>query len=197
MSGRPQWSYAQARLQARHGERLQEADWRALEAAQSIDQFIERSRASSLRRFTEGVNARMSSHAIERLLRAAWRAYVAEVAAWVPPSWRSALLWTSHLPDLPVLDALRKGEAPDWTRQDPAFAEFVEGDPQHRAANLAQSPLAPLFASDTRETTLAAPWYAHWRSLWPKRRAANDRPLLDLAGTLKSHVERLGRAARQ
>ena len=65
MNGSPRWSYVQARLQARHGERLQEPDWRAIEAARSIDQFIERARASSLHRFIQGVDARMSSHAIE------------------------------------------------------------------------------------------------------------------------------------
>ena len=72
----------QARLQARHGERLDEGDWRALEAARSLDQFIDRSRATSLRRFTERLNASMPSHAIERVLRNGWRDYVAEVAGW-------------------------------------------------------------------------------------------------------------------
>ena len=66
-----------------YGERFEEEDWRALEAARSLDQFIDRSRATSLRRFTERFNARLSSHAMERTLRAAWRDYVAEVAGWV------------------------------------------------------------------------------------------------------------------
>jgi len=84
MSSIPRWSYVQARLQARHGERLQEPDWRVIEAARSIDQFIERARASSLRRFTERMNARMPSHVVERMLRDTWRVYVAELASWVP-----------------------------------------------------------------------------------------------------------------
>ena len=122
MSDSPRWSYVQARLQARHGERLHEADWRAIEAARSIDQFIERARASSLRRFTERMNARMSSHAVERMLRDTWRAYVAEVANWVPAAWRQAVLWTSLLPELPIIDALAQGRSAEWVEQDPAFA---------------------------------------------------------------------------
>ena len=112
MSVSPQWSYVQARLHARHGERLQEGDWRLLEAARSVDQFIERARASSLRRFADPLNARMTSHAIERTLRATWRAYVAEVASWVPAEWRAAVLWTSQLPELPLIDVRAGASAP-------------------------------------------------------------------------------------
>jgi len=197
MSGSPRWSYVQARLQARHGERLQEADWRAIEAARSIDQFIERARASPLRRFTERVDARMSSHTVERMLRDAWRAYVAEVAGWVPAAWRQAVLWTSHFPELPIIDALLKGEAPEWLQQDPVFAALANTDLQERNAALTNSPLGALVASGAREETLATRWYAHWRSLWPRRRTADDRALLDLAATIKAHVERLHGAVLQ
>ena len=88
MSGRADWSYAQARLQARHGARLDEGDWRVLEAARSLDHYLDRSRATSLHRFADRLNAQMSSHAIERTLRAEWRRYVAEVAAWAAPAWQ-------------------------------------------------------------------------------------------------------------
>ena len=196
MSSNPRWSYVQARSQARHGERLHEADWRAIEAARSIDQFIERARASSLRRFTEGVDARASSHAVERMLRAAWRAYVAEVASWVPAAWRQAVLWTSLFPELPIIDALLRGEAPEWVQQDPAFGELGQADPQKRNAALTNSPLNALIASNARDETLAARWYMHWRSLWPQRHADN-RALLDIAATINAHVERLGRAGLQ
>jgi len=196
MSARPRWSYVQARLQARHGARLREADWRAIEAARSSDQFIERARASSLRRFIQGVDARMSSHAIERILRDTWRAYVAEMASWVPAVWRQAVTWTSFFPELPIIDALLKGEAPAWMQQDPAFAELAQADLQKRNAALANSPLNALVASNGRGPMLAARWYARWRSLWPRRRADN-RALLDLAAAINAHVERLDRAGLQ
>ena len=196
MSARPRWGYVQARLQARHGERLQEADWRAIEAARSVDQFIERARASPLRRFTERMDARMPSHAIERMLRATWRAYVAQVASWVPLGWRLAVVWASVFPELPILDGLLRGEAPEWIEQDPAFAELAKADLQTRNVTPANSPLDALVASNGRDKTLAARWYAHWSSLWPQHQVGN-RALFDLTATIKAHVERLNSAGLQ
>ena len=194
MSSSPRWSYVQARLQARHGERLHEADWRAIEAAQSIDQFIERARASPLRRFTERLHARTSSHAIEQLLRDAWRAYVTEVAGWVPAAWRQAVMWTSYFPDLPIIDALLRGEASAWIKQAPIFAQLADIDLRRRRAVPPNVPLTTLVASGAREQTAAARWYTYWRSLWPQHRMADHRVLLDLATTIKAHIERLDRA---
>jgi hypothetical protein len=190
------WNYVQARLQARHGDRLQEGDWRALEAARSFDQFLERARATSLRRFTELLNAGMSSHAVERVLQTAWRHYIAEIAGWSAPHWQPAVLWTAQVPDLPALDALLRGDASAWMQQDPVFADFLETDVAGRAVSLAKSPMAPLLPANGREPTLARRWYAHWRSLWP-RRATEQRPLAQLAETVAAHVERLGRAGAQ
>ncbi|HYA06871.1 MAG TPA: hypothetical protein VEF90_13360 [Xanthobacteraceae bacterium] len=138
----------------------------------------------------------MSSHAIERILRDTWRAYVAEMASWVPAVWRQAVTWTSFFPELPIIDALLKGEAPAWMQQDPAFAELAQADLQKRNAALANSPLNALVASNGRGPMLAARWYARWRSLWPRRRADN-RALLDLAAAINAHVERLDRAGLQ
>jgi len=190
MSGRPRWSYVQARLQARHGDRLQEPDWRAIEAARSIEQFMERVRASSLRRFTEHVNARMSSHAVERALRDAWRRYVAELAGWVPEEWRQAVLWASLFPDLPVIDGLRASEAPTWIEPDPEFAALAKTDQTARGVRPAALLVAGLAASGTREETLAARWYAHWRTLWPRHPAAG-RALREIAVAINAHVARL------
>ena len=194
MSDSPRWGYVQARLQARHGERLQEADWRAIEAVRSIDQFIERARASALRRFTERAHARTSSHAVERILRDAWRAYVTEVAGWVPTAWRQAVMWTSYFPDLPIIDALLRGEAPVWIEQDPIFARLAETDLRKRRAALTKSPFTAIVGSGARP---AANWYTHWRSLWPQHGMADHSALLDLAATINAHVERVDRAAPQ
>ena len=192
MSVRPQWSYVQARLQARHGERLQDADWRALEAARSLDQFIERSRATSLRRFSERLNAGMSSHAIERVLRAAWRDYVAEVAGWVPPEWRPAVLWAAHLPicrrSMPCSGASgRNGRS--RMRPLPLCRWKVSGIARDK------SPLAPLLPAPGRE----ARWLAAGSRIGARcgraATAAGARSILPKRS--RAHVERLGRAGRQ
>jgi hypothetical protein len=187
MSARPTWSYVQARLQARHGERLSEAGWRLLEAARSLDRFIDRSRATSLRRFTERLNAGMSSHAIERVLRTAWRDYVAEVAVWSGPDWRLAIEWSSLLPDLPTIDALLRGEAPYWAQQDEVLMVFLEHE---QVASPKELQLAALLPPPAREKGLIRRWYTHWCSLWPQG-AAERRALTSLADIIKAHGARL------
>ncbi len=197
MNERVRWSYVQARLQARHGDRLDDAAWRILEAARSFDQFLERSRTTSLHRFTDLIEVRMPSHTIERILRAAWRDYVAELATWVTPSWLPAVLWVAHLPDLPVLDSLFKGAGPDWTREDPVFAPFARGDLQDHAAELEASPFAVYSASIDRNGSLGAQWLAHWRTLWPRSANRDRRGLDDLVGVIANHFESLARADLQ
>lgn len=193
MNATPQWSYAQARLQARHGERLSEVEWRTLEAVKSLDHFIERSRATALRRFAGPINAAMSSHAIERLLRAAWHDYVAEVASWVEADWQPALMWCAQVADLPALDALLRGAVPAWVGQDPALADFAGDEIAQRITALEKSPLAALAPGTNRASTLAGRWSAHWRSLWP--RGTQTGALDELAAAVQSHVEQLQRAA--
>lgn len=192
MSLRPSWSYVQARLQARHGERLTKGDWQVLEAVRSPDHFIDRARATGLRRFSERLNTGMSRHAIERELRNAWRDYVAEVASWCPPDWRPAILWCAPLLDLPSFAALLRGEAPRWVQLDAALAAFLE---LAQGATI-RSPLDVLLPGPRREPTLAGRWYAHWRSLWPQE-AGECRALTALADTVKAHFARVDLADPQ
>jgi len=192
MSPRPSWSYVQARLQARHGERFTEGDWQVLEAVRSPDHFIDRARATALRRFSERLNSGMSSHAIERELRNAWRDYVAEVASWCPPDWRPPILWCAPLADLPSFAALPCGEAPRWAQQDATLAAFLE---LAQGATI-RSPLDVLLPGPERQPTLAGRWYVHWRSLWPQG-ARECRALTALADTVKAHVARLDLAGLQ
>lgn len=188
MNTRPVWSYVQARLQARHGDRLDDAAWRILESAKSFDHFLERTRRTSLHRFTDLIDGRMPSHTVERVLRAAWRDYVAEVATWAPPSWRSAILWVAHLPDLPVLDALFKGNAPDWAREDPVFAGLARG---HSPDDVELAPLSP---AATGGETLGAQWVTHWRALWPSLSDSDRRGLDKLVGVVATYFGSLARA---
>lgn len=195
MTGGPRWHYVQARLQARHGERLTENDWRALEATRLLDHFIERSRATPLRRFTGRLNAGMTSHAIERLLRQEWRGYVAEIASWLDTDWQPAILWTAHLADLPAIDALLRGEAPPWIKDDAQLATFAEGDVPQRIAALEKSPLAPLAPASGRPPGLAGRWSAHWQSLWPRLGRAETRALRGLIAMVAAHAAQLALAA--
>jgi hypothetical protein len=187
----PQWSYVQARLQARHGERLNDGDWRALEAARAVEQYIERSRSTSLRRFADHLNAKMSSHAMERMLRMAWRNYVSEIAGWVVPAWKPAVEWVVHVPELPVIDVVLKGKAPGWTGIDPIFGALAEVDPQQRAPSRKNLRLAPLYPANRSDEPLAQRWLTHWRSLWPQHRGPDCEGLAKLSDAVKDHVQRL------
>jgi hypothetical protein len=192
---RADWSYVQARLQARHGERLEEGDWRALEAARSLDHFLDRARMSSLRRFTERLDRQMSAHAIERGLRAEWRRYLAEVAGWVPSAWEAAVLWTKYVPELPLIDSLLGKAAPDWAGQDPILAGFADGTPRTKLPAHERAAIALLLPGNAG--TLPERWLAHWRTLWPHGRTV-DRARLDrLCAMVADHSGRLADAGPQ
>ena len=107
----------QAKLQARHGERLTEDDWRALDTARSFDHYLDRARATPLRRFVDRLNASMTSHTIERLLGMAWRDYVAEVASWLEGDWQAAAQWVGYAPDLPTVAAILRDDVA-WLKDD-------------------------------------------------------------------------------
>lgn len=169
MRSRAEFAFAQTRLQARHGERLTDADWRALESAQSPDRYLEQARATSLRRFVARIGAGMDSHAIERALRAEARAYVDEVAAWAPVRWRPAVAWLRHAPDAPLIDGLRRGASlQSWMRADAALAPVVGDDGVSRTT------------TDRMD---------EWRRLWPKD-AAHCATLARLAETVSIELAR-------
>jgi hypothetical protein len=195
VSGRANWSYVQARLQARHGERLEEADWRMLEAAKSLDHFHDRARMSSLRRCTERIDPQMSPHAIERALRAEWRRYVAEVAAWVPSEWQAPVLWTEHVPDLPLMEGFLGKPAPEWAREDPVRRWFPDDESPSELPVQVRAPVAPLLA--TNDGTLAYRWLAHWRTLWPRRRTVERERLDGFCAVVADHLARLAEAGPQ
>jgi hypothetical protein len=183
----PQWAYTQARLQARHGERLTDEGWHALTVARSFDEFLDRARAGSLSRFTQHLNTQMSVHALEATLRAELRVYVQELATWVLPQWRAAVLWAMLWPELPLIAAAIEGRAPDWLWQDGFYADLAEASPP------SGSIFAPLAVTGPQD--LAMRWLVHWRSLWPA--GTDQKALEDLIALIGAHLADLNRAAPQ
>jgi hypothetical protein len=190
-----EWSYVQARLQARFGDRLRETDWHMLEAARSFERLLERSQATSLHRFTDRLTAQMTTHAVERVLRQEWHRFVHEISLWTSPAWRAAVRWVAYLPDLPVLDHLRTSSAPDWAREDPIFASLLEGDAREPAAGAHKAALAPLLRSRPRAAAaLSERWLAHWRSLWPRGSTSDGRWLNEVVDRVRQNAGHLARA---
>jgi len=172
--------YAQARMQARFGERPDESLWQAMVGATQVESALKIARSSSLARWIAGLDAASDGHTIELALRARWRECVAELASWLPPRWQAAMLWTSMLPDLPALMHLARGGAPlDWMRRDPLLQPYALADDETRIVRLRNEALA--FAAphweaiirskksdDTNDVRLLAAWRDEWRRRWPR-----------------------------
>ena len=188
--------YAQARLQARFGERPDESLWRRLADARGPAALLEVARASGLRRWIAGIEASSDHHRIEITLRARWRECVAETASWMPERWQSSVRWTAVLADLPALCRLARGEAPlEWMRRDPVLGPYAGAQEDERRAKLrhealafagaawpergAAAPAAARFQSPVRHA-----WRAEWRRRRPRR--GDAQALEELAELMES-----------
>lgn len=126
-----EWAYAQARLQARHGRRPDDATWQLLAASRSAAQAIAQARAGPLGDWLQGLDERADAHAIERHLNRRWQQRVDAVARWLPAPWRAALQQFGRLPLLAAAgesgdaDALLAAWQADWQRSLPAAARAL------------------------------------------------------------------------
>lgn len=170
--------YAQARMQARHGARPDEAVWQRLLGQDTLDAYLAAARATALAAWLAGIGERAGPHEIELALRLRWREAVLEVARWVPAEWANAVRWTVHLVDLPARAWLAGGaQAPAWMAKDPALA-VGPGEPGSPAGRPATTlPPASLDA-----------WLAAWRQSWPEDDDA--RLLARIAAGVEAHRRR-------
>jgi hypothetical protein len=196
MTGDADFAYAQARIQARHGTRLAEHEWRRLEATHDVAQYLQVLRGTSRARWAEPLAPNMDSHALEARLRAEWRAYAREVARFQPDAWREAVAWTAFLVDVPVIDHwLREGFAHSWMAQDELYAPWCMTDAQGRERALDALPIAALLRHGRSGLPALRAWFLIWRGLWPRAAPEHARGLDALARTVEAHVSQL-RSAR-
>jgi hypothetical protein len=109
-----------------------------------------------------------SSDEIETELRRLFRHHVDEVAGWVPPAWREAVVGVRRLPDLPALQHLLSGEpVPAWLQEDAELRDMgcLPVDSRLQAMRHSDCNVF-LMASQTGESLTDA-WLNHWRTLWP------------------------------
>ena len=92
------FAYAQARIQARHAERPDEATWARLHASTTLGHFLTMARATGLRRWVAHLKPAHGVHDIERSLRTEFRSYVHEVASWLPERWQDATRAVGNTP---------------------------------------------------------------------------------------------------
>lgn len=163
-----EFAYAQARAQARHGDRLTPAEWRMLESSRSLAHYLHLARGTALAPGLHHYTRTTSPHAIDRSLRQDWRDEVDSVSRWLPPRWGAAVRWIRWLPDLPSLThLLQGGRVPAWMGRDPTLARSVVADVDDRiAAVRAGEPGRALVRYGDDDPV--GSWLLHWRTLWPK-----------------------------
>ena len=159
-----EFAYAQARAQARLGERLTPAAWQLLESSGTLAQYLHAVRSTDLQNRIRSLTAASSPHSIERSLRRDWRTEVFAAMSWVPERWRPALAWTAWLCDLPTLAWLEQGgEVLPWMADDTQVGPFAIDDRTLRQRELIAAGLGMLAGSDD----VPAAWRLRFETLWP------------------------------
>jgi len=187
----PSFAYAQARLQARYGQRPRDGDWNRYAATPDLGALLQVLRNAPLARWVDRLAPRPDVHAIERHLRDAWCRDVDEVAGWQPAPWRDSIRWLRWIPYLPALEKLaRGGRPPAWMRDDPVLGPVVAREPRERAAALGRTPLAPLARGFARPHDVVTAWRKHWTGLWPEGHPGRE-PLESLLRAVSSQRQQL------
>jgi len=167
-----EFAYGQARIQARHGDRLRDSDWRNLESAQSLSRYLELARSTSLKRFLAEISPDLSAHTIERVLRREVALYAADIAAFAPRRWRPAIAWLAALPLLPLVEGFCEGASrPGWLSDDATLGPLSAS--RTYAPDAVVPGLARLVDDAGAPAEIGHRWLCRWRALWPEGDAAD------------------------
>lgn len=168
MSVTARFAYVQVRLQARHGARPDIAVWRHLQGTSDFANYLQLARHTPLRPWVATLDPGQGSDEIEGELRRLFRRHVDEVAGWVPPAWRPAVLWVRRLPDLPALQYLLGGEpVPAWLQDDTELRDMGCLPVASRLELMEQSDCNIFLTASQAGESLPDAWLSHWRKLWP------------------------------
>lgn len=197
MSSLRNFAYAQARIQARYGQRPSEAAWRQLDGTGDFVLYLEHARASKLGPWVANFSASTKAHDIEARLRAGMCALIGEVAGWLPHAWGPAVRWTVHLTTLSALLHLsRGGEVQPWMRHDEGLAPLLAASSAASSSRFAGVPASIAQALAQGDWLLDA-WLAEWRRLWPPVGERERRSLERLASMVRSHLRDFAHIARE
>ncbi len=178
----------QARVQARHGQRVDDAAWQQLQSTRGFGALLAAARETSLRPWLAGLTAQSDAPHVETAMQRHWRAAVDELAGWMPDEWQAAVAWWAVLPDLPALQHLARGGALQQFRRDDAAWQALGGAaPQARQALLADGRWSALAAAWAEPHRLVHAWVAEWLRRAPSAGAEADAALRELLDTLRRH----------
>lgn len=173
MTTRPEFTYVQARLQARHGGLPEPLAWQVLEASRTASHYLALARSGPMATWVDGLEDASDAHRVERHLRSRWQQYVDAVASWLPPRWQPAVRWFGRLSDLALVDAMQRGtHASRWLQRDESLLAFAQPAPElagqaARAAGAAALAGFALADKPDRDSDMAARWLDEWQRLLP------------------------------
>ncbi|MBF0190743.1 MAG: V-type ATPase subunit [Magnetococcales bacterium] len=148
MTASPRFATLQARLQARHGQRLDPAQWNRLAAVTTLEAFVARARETTLGGWLEGVDPNGDVHHLEEMMRELFLRQVALVAGLTPREWQPAVRWVATLADLPTARHRHfQGADHPWMAR-------LEGLEHLETPPIGQDSLTW--------------WLDRWQKLWPK-----------------------------
>jgi len=185
-----QLGYIQTRLQARHGQRPTEENWRLLEATPDLAAYLQAARRTTLAPWIAHMPAEVDTHRIERSLREDWVDFVAEISGWAPDGWQPAIDWFVTTPYLPYMAHLTRGEPVSaWMRDDPALSPYAAEDAASRATGLTESLLAPTLGAIKAGRPPLAAWMEQWLTLVPADAIVDRTRLEQMAAGMVNHFQ--------
>lgn len=192
------FSYCQARLQARYANLPDAAEWQRLAGARTLAAFLEEARLGPLRPWVKRLSATSDALVVERGLRALAAELADEAARWVPRPWQAAVAWTAWLPYLPVFaqlaDTAQPKRYPDWASADPRLRALITNAGEPDADALARAGLRML-CDTPRPDQIPARWADAWRNRWPPDRQGWRRDLEAFTARLAAHLSAFRQAA--
>lgn len=188
--------YAQARMQARFGDRPGAALWRELDSVRDLGAYLDSLQGTPLRGWVTGINAAGDLHQIESRLRERFRAHVHEVARWMPEPWGPAVRRVARLLDLPARAHLLSGRGPfSWMTREPGLralliADAGEGRPAVATRTAGESRVGRDAGRVPDAARVRAAWLAEWERCWPVRDREARRAMTTIVTVLSRHLER-------
>ena len=181
--------YVQSRLQARHGRRPRESDWRLLEATEDLGGYLQAARRTCFEGWIHHLAADADAHQVESAFRQDWLAYCREVGRWLPDEWEPAVEWAATVVHLPMIVHLARGEpAWRWMRDDDVLAAFAVQDPEVRRQALALSDFRALAEAVAEGAEPLPAWLDIWLALAPPGAGAERERMAALAAVLVRHL---------
>jgi hypothetical protein len=168
MANAARYAYVQTRLQARHGARPDENEWRKLRSIGDMGNYLQVAQRGPLNLWVVGIAVNTPVHEIEFLLRQRFRAYIGELSRWLSNDWLPAILWVRRLLDLPALAHILSGQpAANWMLDDPELKPFIHVNQNLREDAFIESDCTVFLKAWKSQESLADAWFREWLSLSP------------------------------